>query len=368
MKSRMARIILAGVGLAAMRLAFQNALAEEAPAAVQIGDSLSEVKRKLGEPRAELEAGNRDVLIYPQGQIVLVNGRVADLAAAAPPPAKPPPARAPTPPPTTTTATPSPSALDKAAHPPDVTFTERVDGEGEISIIAQSDTNTDYTVTYTADLTNMTSSQPLPYTTDSGGQKSFVVLQLKRTDPKQGWKYQGHFDYRVGGLKKGAPDRKAVYLLPYQATETHRIAQGNLGAFSHFAGSQNESAVDFDCPPGTVVCAARAGVVTGIRQDFTEGGTDPKFKPLANYIIIRQDDGTYAEYYHLQHHGALVQLGQHVGAGQHIGLSGATGYAAGPHIHFCVFQNTDGKNRVTVPVKYQTRQGVLDTLKQGETY
>jgi murein DD-endopeptidase MepM/ murein hydrolase activator NlpD len=194
-----------------------------------------------------------------------------------------------------------------------------------------------------------------------------VLIQFRRDDPAKAWSCPYHYDVRRGGVRE-VKTNDATYLLPYQATETHRLVQGNFGKFSHFAGSQNEYAFDFECPPSTVVCATRAGVVTGVRQDYTEGGTDEKFKNQGNYVIIRHDDGTFAEYFHLQHHGALVQLGQRVGAGQHIALSGATGYASSPHIHFDVFQNTDGKTRVTLPVKFKTAGGVLDPLKEGQTY
>ncbi len=331
---------------------------------VHVGDRLEEVKSKLGEPRAELAAGSRTVLVYPQGQIVLINGQVTEMPAGlvtsgAQPPT---PAAKPTP-----SATPKAVPTASANHPADITVVEQKDEDGTITLIAQSDTNTFFTVTVEATLTNMTPSHPLPFTTDSGGQKSFVLIQFRRDDLTKSWNSSYHYTARYGGTGT-AKAGSAVYQLPYASTETHRLAQGNLGKFSHFAGSQNENAFDFDCPVGTVVCAARAGIVTGVRQDYTEGGLEEKFKSEGNYVIIRHDDGTFAEYFHLKPQGALVQLGQHVGAGQHIALSGATGYAAGPHIHFAVFENTDAKNRVTLPVRFKVGGEVLAVLKEGQSY
>ena len=356
------------IWLSGLCACFIAAKAADAPAiAVQIGDSLADVKQKLGNPNSELDVGNRMLIGYPQEEIVLVNGHVSEIDPISPTSVS----RSSTAKPaaSTSSAVPAPTATtpDTSTHPPDVTVTERVDGPGVITLIAHSDTNTDFTVTLNCDLSNMTPSHPLPYTADSGGEQTFVLLQLKRTDPTKAWNYATHFETKRGCIGNAKP-ADAVYQLPYLSTQTLRLGQGNFGKFSHFEGSQNEHAFDFTCPQGTVVCAARAGVVCGVRQDFTEGGTDEKFKSQGNYVIIRHDDGTYAEYFHIQHNGALVQLGQRVGAGQRIALSGATGFASGPHIHFAVFQVTDGKTRVTLPVKFKIGDEVLDTLKEGESY
>ena len=349
----------------------------EAPApTVQLGDSLSDIKAKLGEPRSEVDAGDLTALIYPTGQIMLKNGHATSIMMGGPPPpaasattahpvgATPAPTPAPSPAPTPAAATPPEKEED---HPPDFRLVERKDGEGAVTIFAESDTNTEFTVTLNVDLNNMTASRPLPATIDSAGQKSVELVQLRRDNPKLAWSYHTSFHARPGA-QRALKTSDAVYLLPYLPYETHRLIQGNLGKFSHFAGSGSDYAWDFACDPGTLVCAARDGVVTGIRQDFTLGGTDEKFKSMGNYIIIEHADGVFTEYYHLQHHGAMVTLGQRVSAGQPIGKSGATGYATGPHIHFAVFQNIDGQTRLTMPVRFKTKQGFLDTLKEGESY
>lgn len=345
---------------AGLVLALSALAADATTPAVQLGDSLSDIKAKLGEPRSDLEAGDQIILIYPDGQIVLRNGRATSIELGATPPPKTTAA-----PPTNATAAIPPVKTApgfipdtippdyEAAHPPDVRLIEQKDADGVVTILAESDTNLEFTVTLEAELTNMAASAPLPVTMDSAGQKSVVLVQLRRQDPAQAFSYKTTFHFRRGA-RRTATTNDAIYLLPYSAGETHRVGQGNFGKFSHFEGSENEYATDFTCDPGTTVCAARAGVVTGCRQDFSLGGADEKFKDLGNYIIIKHDDGTFAEYFHLQHNGVLVQLGQRVAAGQPIGKSGATGHVTGPHIHFCVFQNIDGKDRLTLPTKFQT--------------
>jgi murein DD-endopeptidase MepM/ murein hydrolase activator NlpD len=63
-----------------------------------------------------------------------------------------------------------------------------------------------------------------------------------------------------------------------------------------------------------------------------------------------------AVYAHLQLESAQVTVGDHVRAGQELALSGDTGYASGPHLHFCVQVNTDMRI-VSVPFRFSTPNG-----------
>jgi murein DD-endopeptidase MepM/ murein hydrolase activator NlpD len=121
-------------------------------------------------------------------------------------------------------------------------------------------------------------------------------------------------------------------------------------------------------PEGTTVLAAREGRVVGVRDDSTFSGTDPKFKPLANYVIIKHADGTFADYHHLKTGGALVKLGDQVKVGQPIGVSGNTGYSTKPHLHFAVFQAIDGKKVLTLPFRLKTDRGVFTEFIRGREY
>lgn len=225
-----------------------------------------------------------------------------------------------------------------------------------INLRAESDRCLDFTVTLQATLQNATASAPMPLTVDSEGQKSVALLTLRQRDATKPWKYAYTYHYRPGG-RGPRPAEDVAYLLPFPATNHFRILQGYRGSFSHAAGSADEHAIDWGMPEGSPVCAARAGTVVGVRQNFSGGGTSPRFKPLANYVLIRHADGTFAEYYHLEKNGVLVKLGETVAAGQVIGRSGNTGYSSGPHLHFAVFQNLDASNRVTYPVRFQTAEG-----------
>jgi hypothetical protein len=129
------------------------------------------------------------------------------------------------------------------------------------------------------------------------------------------------------------------YLLPWPRGVSSECVQGNNGSFSH-TGVQ-AYAWDFAMPTGSVVEAARGGVVRYVRQDSNVGGTDWKEDvSKANYVVIDQGDGTSGVYLHLMENGALVHVGDHVAQGQPIAYSGATGFASGPHLHFQV-EKTD---------------------------
>ncbi|MGW0854482.1 M23 family metallopeptidase [Streptomyces sp. NPDC002690] len=86
--------------------------------------------------------------------------------------------------------------------------------------------------------------------------------------------------------------------------------------------SGSHSGVDFHAATGTPVLAVGAGTVV-------EAGWGGAY---GNNIVLRMADGTYTQYGHLSSIG--VQAGQRVSSGERIGLSGATGNATGPHLHF----------------------------------
>lgn len=156
-------------------------------------------------------------------------------------------------------------------------------------------------------------------------------------------------------LQKGKvkDDTSYVYGLPYEPGTSHRIIQGYFGPFSH----QERAALDFKMARGTKILAIREGVVVRVKEDGDRGGWNRKYRPYGNNIVIQHPDGTRAGYWHLQHNGALVNVGDTVSKGQAIALSGKTGYAASPHLHLLVWKTGDNMWQ-QIPTRFQTSKGI----------
>lgn len=182
--------------------------------------------------------------------------------------------------------------------PGSVEFVKEQTGD-VITLSVKSNYVSEFTVTLEATLENMTPSRPVPFTVESAGRSSFVLVRFKRTDKTRRWRYE-YQPYWQFGARRSTTSNDADYAMP-----------------------------------------------------FGPGGADRSMRPFANYIIIKHADGTFAEYVHLQKDGALVRMGDEVTVGQPIGLSGQTGFASKPHLHFDVFQAIDGKKKLSPAVSVE---------------
>ncbi|MGW1793302.1 M23 family metallopeptidase [Streptomyces tubercidicus] len=129
--------------------------------------------------------------------------------------------------------------------------------------------------------------------------------------------------------KQAAAKKANAWVTPvdkYTLGSTFGLA-GNMWAHSH-------SGQDFVVPSGTAVKAAHAGTV--VKAGPNGGGDGPAY---GNAIVIKHDDGMYTQYAHLSQ--INVSVGQQVGTGEKIGLSGSTGNSSGPHLHFEVRTGPD---------------------------
>lgn len=158
----------------------------------------------------------------------------------------------------------------------------------------------------------------------------------------------------VRDLVKGKTpdDTSFVYHLPYSTGNKHLLIQGYFSRFTH----KESAALDFKMKRGTTITAARGGVVIRAKGDSNRGWKK-KYRSDANIIIIQHEDGSKAGYWHLQHNSLLVKLGDTVKQGQPIALSGRTGYAFGPHLHFIVWRNDIPGTRTTLATRFKTKTG-----------
>ncbi len=109
---------------------------------------------------------------------------------------------------------------------------------------------------------------------------------------------------------------------------------GYLGSYATGAeGDGSHPAVDIRAPEGTPV----RNIANGVVSEIKEGGG------FGNVIVIRHPNvpdpsnpakltTLYSSYAHLS--AIYVEKGAMVHKGEHIGDTGSTGYASGPHLHF----------------------------------
>ena len=110
--------------------------------------------------------------------------------------------------------------------------------------------------------------------------------------------------------------------------------------------------VEFNVPYNTEILAAASGVVrvAGSDAEMTYG---PHTNFYGNLVIIQHDfrlngQALFTLYGHLNE--VLVSEGQRVGAQEIVGLSGATGVADGPHMHFEVRLGANDYGRTVNPL------------------
>lgn len=110
--------------------------------------------------------------------------------------------------------------------------------------------------------------------------------------------------------------RAPVQAEPTDSFGTRRMFNGKLASI--------HKGMDFRAPLGTIVRASNSGVVVLARPLYYEG----------NCVAIDHGLGLYTLSMHFSR--IDVHEGQHVAAGDKLGLSGATGRVTGPHLHWAV--------------------------------
>lgn len=153
------------------------------------------------------------------------------------------------------------------------------------------------------------------------------------------------------------------YVLPYEVGETYWVDLSHCSGSYHTSGTPDQYAIDFAMSIGTTITAARAGKVVHIE----DSGYD--FNHPNNLVVVQHDDGSYGQYMHLTRDGAKVTLGRNVVKGQVIGLSGATGLAGYPHLHFVVTKFGSWEYPyVSLPRNFSNTTPNESSLQMGKPY
>jgi len=249
-------------------------------------------------------------------------------------------------------------------------------GEKRVKITPQRDGNVtrvlvenrelcEVTVTFDFGLTNLESTVGFPHTTTFPPGQVTEAFVLSPQNTNESWNYSFTCQYKLGSAV-AQHDDSYVYALPYVPGESFRVTPGYDGKFSH-KGS-NRYAIDWAMPEGTPVCAARGGLVVKVKDYSDRSGPSIAFDRFNNFIVIRHEDGTLGQYAHLLKDSAAVTEGDIVQAGDIIARSGNTGFSSGPHLHFSVFKARTGKERESIPIRFQTAKSAGTTLEALRRY
>lgn len=144
-----------------------------------------------------------------------------------------------------------------------------------------------------------------------------------------------------------SPIKAGSYYLPFPKGKSYRISQSPGGSTSHNSGG-SRFAIDFAMPTGSTVTASRAGTVRDAKWTSGGGGMG---------VLVDHGGNLCTFYAHLSRFD--VKVGQKVATGQRIALSGATGNATGPHLHFSLvycssYQGAKTVNTVEMGTSYPT--------------
>lgn len=115
------------------------------------------------------------------------------------------------------------------------------------------------------------------------------------------------------------------------------------------------NAIDIAAPIGTPVKAAGSGIVLGTGNTDTARGC----YSFGKWVMVKHSNGLNTLYAHLSE--IDVSKGQPITAAQTIGLSGMTGYATGPHLHFGVYA-TEGTEITTLRQFRGSNKGCADAM------
>ena len=114
------------------------------------------------------------------------------------------------------------------------------------------------------------------------------------------------------------------FVLPVDSTRRTAFF-GDRRTYQYNTGGKSTSlhyGIDFGVPTGTPVYACGDGKVVLVENRISTGWS----------VVIEHLPGLYSLYYHLD--SVLIEEGMLVKSGEEIALSGATGLATGPHLHW----------------------------------
>jgi hypothetical protein len=167
------------------------------------------------------------------------------------------------------------------------------------------------------------------------------VLTGIRTDPSPQRTEESNLLWQILTTTGNVVYHTGAFVTPVISTRRTSYF-GDRRVFKYSNGTSDTSihaGVDYGVPTGTRVRACAAGKVILARDRIVTGKS----------VVIEHAPGIYSLYYHLN--SIEAQEGSLINTGDLLGLSGSTGLATGPHLHWELRVNTEN----TDPDAFLTR-------------
>lgn len=232
---------------------------------------------------------------------------------------------------------------------------------GEINISAENTANFEQSIKLDVNYKGMKPSRELPII-QVIPPRATVFLMTMVPEPNKSYSYKYQYTYIQGDVT-GTHDDSYVYRLPYKKGREYMVGQSYNERPTHM----NQYAVDFNMDVGTEITAVRGGVVTRVVEKFDKGCPKEECSQYNNFVLVKHEDGSVADYSHIKKNGALVKTGDQIKAGDPVALSGATGWASGPHLHFEIYvMRFSGQE--SIAAKYYLDSNTIGIPKSGIKY
>ncbi|NVJ45592.1 MAG: hypothetical protein HWE07_00650 [Cytophagia bacterium] len=191
---------------------------------------------------------------------------------------------------------------------------------------------------------------------------------------------QPDFSY-VYAYWKGVANPKieeVAYTLPFSASLKARVKE--IGSLSEFLNQDTDDdyySIGFSLVDGDTILASRKGVIEAIEDQKQTENLGYTFTRDRNYIRIRHDDGTIANYWNFKNSSSLVDVGTEVLPGTPLAIAAQTGETGDALLMLSFFYLVVEPSDFTDYKEWDSykyfqpkfaQEGGADILKDGSTY
>jgi len=256
-----------------------------------------------------------------------------------------------------------------------ITVTPEWDDEGDLIFYCENRGAGEYTVYVdVSSVVGLRSEVPLPYAkTVSKGRSRLFKMTRTGSSGSQSYKYS--ISYHIGCLSPKV-DNKVTYLLPVkEGKKTKAMDLSYAGNIFGKIAPINWNSKLFTMNEGDTVVAMREGIVVDTRDIDSPSSSDYWYTSSSNYVRLLHDDCTVGAYQVFKEGSIMVEPGDKVYPGDHLGIAGGENYGMQWQIRAMVYRYTKNtKTRMVrepqiefIDLKFLTSNGI-EAVVNGRNY